>query len=403
MSSTTPTTTTPTSTTATNTPTTITSISPSTNSTTAPLSTTATEATESTNITTSQGSNGTTIITFTSTTSLSPAQPSSGGYSHGAIAGVGIGCAVGGALLLFLVWFMASRSGKYSALRGTSRPRLHPATISPAPRRHQVPSVDIDLDELPQEAPHDELRRNLSQIETAIKNWVLQFFQEPPSATGRDNRQYQELLSLLLPAQTGKDSAEVLHWFRQVHDKKPGTIFLRAYVARLLFERVNPGGNPEHTILPRRVLCFYQDLVPSSSSTSAAQGDPQLLPKEAHFWRSTTIYFMTRRQPSPLAELDDEETAEVVATLGARLLDVLQPMLRGRSNERCLEKFGLIAREVAQLGLKLFAQTHPVQIFWQPSGLGGRSQQQAVLFPGLKQYRLDARKEVYIRDPRMEL
>ncbi|KAK7987492.1 3-oxoacyl- reductase [Apiospora arundinis] len=357
------------------------------------------------------------------TAPTSTSKPSAPSYSPGALAGVAIACAIGSALLVGLVWFLMSRRSKgrrsTAILPGYSskRQRPHSTTLAPppAPRRQQqqqklhqvVPGVDIDLDELPQEAPHDELRRSLSHIETDIKNWVLQFFQDSPSAVGKDTRQYQALLSLVSPGSTPHQSggkggnSETLHWLRQVHGKKQGILFLRVYVARLLFDRIDPVGDPSQTMLPRRILRFYQDMsLPSSSSTRAPGADPQLLPKEAHYWRSTTVSLMTRRRPSSFSEPDDEN-AETVANLGTQLLEVLQPMRNNRGSEqRCLEKFGSIARDVAQLGLRLFAQTHPVHVYWSPDRRG--QPQQLVVFPGLKQYRLDSRQEICVVEPRVE-
>lgn len=110
---------------------------------------------------------------------------------------------------------------------------------------------------------------------------------------------------------------------------------------------------------------------------------------------------MTRRRPSSFSEPDDEN-AEAVADLGTRLLEVLQYMRKNRGDEkRCLEKFGSIARDVAQLGLRLFAQSHPVQVYWSPDNRHGQ-QQQLVVFPGLKQYRLDSRQEIFVVKPRVE-
>ncbi|KAK6843789.1 hypothetical protein PG987_004649 [Apiospora arundinis] len=188
------------------------------------------------------------------TTPTSTSKPSAPSYSPGALAGVAIACAIGSALLVGLVWFLMSRRSKgrrsTAILPGYSSKRQRPYSTTlappPAPRRQQqqqklhqvVPGVDIDLDELPQEAPHDELRRSLSHIETDIKNWVLQFFQDPPSAVGKDTRQYQALLSLVSPGSTPHQSggkggnSETLHWLRQVHGKKQGILFLRAAAQR---------------------------------------------------------------------------------------------------------------------------------------------------------------------------
>ncbi|KAK8139267.1 hypothetical protein PG984_002647 [Apiospora sp. TS-2023a] len=124
-----------------------------------------------------------------------------------------------------------------------------------------------------------------------------------------------------------------------------------------------------------------------------------VLSEEAHFWRSTTISLMTRRRrPSPLAELSNDDKAEMIEALGTRLLEVLQPMRRRRSNdERCLEKFAWIATEVAQLGLKLVEQPHPIQVDWSPPPALDERGRQLILFPGLKQYRLDFKQEVRVR------
>ncbi|KAK6866216.1 hypothetical protein PG995_002744 [Apiospora arundinis] len=343
------------------------------------------------------------------TAPTSTSKPSAPSYSPGALAGVAIACAIGSALLVGLVWFLMSRRSKgrrsTAILPGYSskRQRPHSTTLAPppAPRRQQqqqklhqvVPGVDIDLDELPQEAPHDELRRSLSHIETDIKNWVLQFFQDSPSAVGKDTRQYQALLSLVSPGSTPHQSGG------KGVIPKLSIGFARSTARSKAFSFL--GRDPSQTMLPRRILRFYQDMsLLSSSYTRAPGADPQLLPKEAHYWRSTTVSLMTRRRPSSFSEPDDEN-AETVANLGTQLLEVLQPMRNNRGSEqRCLEKFGSIARDVAQLGLRLFAQTHPVHVYWSPDRRG--QPQQLVVFPGLKQYRLDSRQEICVVEPRVE-
>lgn len=179
-------------------------------------------------------------------------------FSSGAMAGVGIGCAIAAGLLVGLAWFTASRSRKRRAVRKTRGPPIP----SPSHRRSRTPKAEYDLRDLPQEAAHDELRRDFSRLETAVKNWALEYFNNEPLRLGViDDDAALALLGTKTPDNTAAK------WLQGIKRSRNASMFVRAYVAGVLLRRIDINGtwNIHDNLLPGYLVRCFQNILPETS------------------------------------------------------------------------------------------------------------------------------------------
>ncbi|KAI1144358.1 hypothetical protein F5Y05DRAFT_407754 [Hypoxylon sp. FL0543] len=285
--------------------------------------------------------------------------------SQGAAAGIGIGCAIAGAVIVLAVFLL-------------------PRVFRRRPKRKSLIPLHITshtsgvLDDLPQAIAHEELKREFSQIETQIKNFVSNFFQlQSVSAKDIDDDKLRTLMG------TGGGGTGNIQWSTQLRDKSTRSVMLRSYVARVLLTHIDPRGVADTSLLPTdMVRCYQAALIGKGQSRS-----PQLL----EYWRSMTAFLISKQYPQDKLAHEDPRLDNIKRVV-ADLLDVLQPFRNSKSEGRAYELLETIAVSAALLGLKLFAETNPVEIVWPPASGG-----QIATFPALRQQRLKEGRKITIK------
>jgi hypothetical protein len=154
--------------------------------------------------------------------------------SAGAAAGIGVGAFCFGLLLALLVqlviWIRTRNSGRRT-------------------RKRESSSFSI-LDELPQPRPHEGLKQEMMSFETSIKNYVDNFYHDKALAAGQtlDERQLGALVG---------DAGHGRMWAERLTDPVKRDIALRAFIAKVIFMRIDPTGNATTTLLPAEVVTCY--------------------------------------------------------------------------------------------------------------------------------------------------
>lgn len=95
-----------------------------------------------------------------------------------------------------------------------------------------------------------------------------------------------------------------------------------------------------------------------------------------------TAFVLASQYPRDRLAEGDPRTDNIKRTV-AGLLDALQPF-RVEGAERSVHILENVITDFAVLGFKIFSHINPTEVAWPPS-----SAAQVVLFPTLKQYRLD--------------
>ncbi|KAI0108172.1 hypothetical protein F4814DRAFT_427050 [Daldinia grandis] len=279
-------------------------------------------------------------------------------FSSGAVAGIAIGCASASAAIVFAAFLLLHRR------RLNPKPTtLKPVTSSPVPRTGDV------LDYLQQGMGHKELRQEFSRLETQIKTFVANFFHAQPvdATTLDDNKIYA-----MLGATDDTDNHSSSQWPAQLCDTPNRRIALRAYIARVIWARVDPGGVAETTLLPVDAVRCYR--------VALLGNHPPLL---LEYWRAITASVLSNQYPRDrLAEGDPR--ADSIKRTVADLLDALKPFRTEGAEQRSASILEGAVADFAVLGFKLFSHINTIEVAWPPP-----SATQVVLFPALKQYRLD--------------
>ncbi|KAI1410290.1 hypothetical protein F5Y13DRAFT_168122 [Hypoxylon sp. FL1857] len=270
-------------------------------------------------------------------------------YSPGAVAGIAIGCAIASAAIVSAVFLLVHRR----------LPNLKPVTLSPVPRAEGF------LDHLPQGIGHKELRQEFSQLETKIKTFVSNFFHDRPVHVGAvDTDRIHDVLG-------AADDNSSSQWSTQLCDTAHRGIMLRAYIARVLWARVDSRGEAERSLLPVDVVRCYQAALLRSHP-------PSLL----EYWRAMTVSILAAQYPRDRLAEADPRVDNIKRTV-VDLLLVLQPFCTGGAEERSERILEEAVTSFAVLGFKLFSHINTTEIVWPPSSVS-----QVAVFPALKQYRL---------------
>lgn len=195
-----------------------------------------------------------TAATSNSTSAYTP----NNAFSSGDMAGVGIGCAVAAGLLVGLAWFLVSCLRKRRTQRGSTLQSPLPLSA-----RRSANKGDYQLDDLPQETTHDEFRRDFSRLETALKSWALDYF----SNSSLQLRAIDEEALLALLGARGTTDRSVFSWLEHIRRSKNATVFVRAYVARVLLDRIDANGDLDDSLLPVQLVRSYQDMLQKTSQS----------------------------------------------------------------------------------------------------------------------------------------
>ncbi|KAI1458290.1 hypothetical protein F4805DRAFT_144659 [Annulohypoxylon moriforme] len=297
----------------------------------------------------------------------------SGYISPGKAAGIGIGCAFAGAAITLAVLFLMKNCRR--------RPSFRPKPTTPL--RSVVQSSNV-LDDLPQDIAHQELNREFSQLETQIKNFVTNFFHTHSVHVEAID---DEKLFALLSAEGVQSHPSNAHWPNQLRDMSTRNIMLKSYISKVLLSRINPRGVAEDSFLPVDVVRCYQALLVGNTQNRS----PRLL----EYWRSITAFLISKQYPSNMIAQQDLRL-DNINRMVSDLLDALQPFRNGKPEKRAKEVLETIVTSTAVFGLKLFSEINPVEVEW-PSSRG-----QVVIFPALRQLRLDGGRKVTIKHALMD-
>lgn len=175
------------------------------------------------------------------------------------MAGISIACTIVGVALGLVISFIVFRHKKRNSFNNSA---MWANTALP-----YVPGrTSYDLDGLPQETGHDTLRHTVSGLEISIKNFVHEFFHNQPLTHRElDNGAILDLLDV------GTDDRQASIWPRKLKTSQNRSTALKSYLARVLFSRIDPNGNPETSLLPGEMLRCYHGLLPEEAQNGASQ------------------------------------------------------------------------------------------------------------------------------------
>lgn len=325
--------------------------------------------------------------------------------TDGQVAGVSIACTVLGILLGLVISFVVFRRKR--------RSRANNGAVWADTKLRTVPgNTSYDLDGLPQEAGHDTLRNTVSGLEISMKNFVHEFFHSQPLS----HRELDDGTIIdLLDGRMGDRQA--LIWPRKLKTSQNRSTTLKAYLARVLFSRIDPSGNPETSLLPEEMLRCYHELLPegarneSQSITATGKSNEQFdhvrgmspqpnvkigKPKQLHHWRAMTVFLLEKHHAQSGRSLDNIHSQKIVKT-AADLLAALSPLRNTKPQERCTQRLEAIVKDMATFGLKAFGEVNQVEVYWPPL-----TSDEMATFPSLKQYRPDTKRTVVIKDVALE-
>lgn len=172
-----------------------------------------------------------------------------GRLSDGQVAGISIACTIVGIALGLVIGFIVFRRKKSN--------RFNNSAVWANTAMGNVPgNTSYDLDGLPQETGHDTLRHTVSGLEISMKNFVHEFFHNQPlSHRELDDGTIVDLLDV------GIGDRQALIWPSQLKTIQNRSTALKSYLARVLFARIDPYGNPETSLLPEEMLRCYHGLL----------------------------------------------------------------------------------------------------------------------------------------------
>lgn len=119
-------------------------------------------------------------------------------------------------------------------------------------------------------------------------------------------------------------------------------------------------------------------------------------PKQLDYWRAMTVVLLSRRYPYNRVWIEDPRN-EIISKLVHDLLAALAPLRNQRSEQRCQERLEAITKVIAAFGLRAFGEINALEAYW-PQPISGT----VVVFPGLRQRRVDTGRTIIIREASME-
>lgn len=201
----------------------------------------------------------TTVTTAITTTVTETTAPPNDRLSDGQVAGISIACTIVGVALGLVISFIVFRHKKNNGFNKS--PLWTNTALRTVPGK-----TSYDLDGLPQETGHDTLRLTVSGLEISMKNFVHEFFHNQPlSHRELDDDAIVDLLDV------GIGDRQALVWPRKLRTSQNRSTAIRSYLARVLFSRIDPNGNPEISLLPEEMLRCYHGLLPEQVQNGAPQ------------------------------------------------------------------------------------------------------------------------------------
>lgn len=296
-------------------------------------------------------------------------------YSQGAAAGIGVGSAIAGALVvsaIFFFCFRGSRRRRPPSVRPSSRlpsPGLY-ASTKPSALTKLTPvdggagrTSDIAL---PQPTPDSEIAAEMSKLRVMIKNHVQSFYNAPATTVSQTS-----LVGIIERPQISiSELAESLAGTRSRQ------LALRYVIASVVFSRIGLNSDPGTTFLPPDLMSCLRSL---ETIQTGQKGQTMSLNR----WRVTTAAMLQQAyRHSPL----DEEDPRFESIYKA--VDLLEPVLlplatHTSDTERRRRNLEEIFKRAAAFGFLLFCQSSTFVFDWK----AGRSREPGgiVIWPALIQ------------------
>lgn len=115
-------------------------------------------------------------------------------------------------------------------------------------------------------------------------------------------------------------------------------------------------------------------------------------PKQLHHWRAITVLLLEKHHTRNGRSRDNIHHQKIVKT-AADLLAALGPLRNTKSQERCTQRLEAIVKDMFTFGFKAFGEINELEVYWPPL-----ASNRMAAFPSLKQYRLDTKRTVVIKD-----
>ncbi|CAO1605258.1 hypothetical protein XANCAGTX0491_008780 [Xanthoria calcicola] len=297
--------------------------------------------------------------------------PKSNDISPGAAAGIGIGCAIAGALIAaaILVLFFRRRRRRAPArsdaipLNGfgsVEKTIASPDSVSP---------VGVIERSLPQPAEDQALGGELSRLKTAIKNHVQSYYHANSVRGGVD----QVALGLIA---TGNMPLIASTLGSLLSNPVTRMTAIRFCITWTVVSRIDQNCEPSLSFLPPEIAsCLL--------SINSTRDDPSTKPGFMSRWKAFTAALLHDRYGSSTATASDARNRNISEALQA-LNAVLSPFADEQRDDReRVQKLEEILKRGARFGFTLFSQPSQLDFDWNAPPSAGRGT--LVISPALTQ------------------
>ncbi|KAL9607047.1 MAG: hypothetical protein Q9167_008001 [Letrouitia subvulpina] len=293
----------------------------------------------------------------------------SNNISSGAAAGIGVGCAIAGALIAaFIVWLLMRRSRRSRRPARTESVRLNGLTSAGKSGHGGMPSdvssaAAVVERNLPQPADDQAISGEISRLRTLIKNHAQSYYHSNParaSATGIDQGALGAIAMGNMPIITSTLTTLL---------SSPSTRMsaIRFCIAWTAISRIDLGCEPGMRDDPQTHMAFISK------------------------WRTISAALLQRTYGSGSFSSSDPRNRNINNALEA-LNSLLRPYADGQHDDKERErKLEEIMRRAARFGFLLFSQPSTWNFDWETPQNAGRGA--LVIFPALLQIGDDTGKK----------
>ncbi|KAI4234008.1 MAG: hypothetical protein LQ349_004064 [Xanthoria aureola] len=322
-------------------------------------------------VTAESGYNSSSNDNSTISAGMSNSSPKSNDISPGAAAGIGIGCAIAGALIAaaILVLFFRRRRRRAPArsdaipLNGfgsVEKTIASPDSVSP---------VGMIERSLPQPAEDQALGGELSRLKTAIKNHVQSYYHTNSVRGGVD----QVALGLIA---TGNMPLIASTLGSLLSNPVTRMTAIRFCITWTVVSRIDQNCEPSLSFLPPEIAsCLL--------SINSTRDDPSTKPGFMSRWKAFTAALLHDRYGSSTVTTSDARNRNISEALQA-LNAVLSPFADEQRDDReRVQKLEEILKRGARFGFTLFSQPSQLDFDWNAPPSAGRGT--LVISPALTQ------------------
>jgi len=274
--------------------------------------------------------------------------------SVGAVGGIAVGCAIGGALIAFLILrLVRPRRKRTGQSLSVAQPRQPPLLSSVAQQQPPPSSWSIIEDYLPQPEEDDEVQRRFGDLCVDIRNHVQLYSLEPLHRIQVDG----DLLRRIGYDDSQIPSAEELA--QLLHDPTNRADALRYVIAWVILRRMEFDGDPNTTLLPAEFvhcLRFIRDSV-------ALRGWVRSI--FVSKWRILTARLLVAnwRDFAP-----DEALLGRIEEIIRVFLPVLESFVKEGNKGKCVEDLRRIMLDASKFAFLLFSQASKFDMNWNTEG-----------------------------------